>query len=205
MEGRLAPSSSWSAEWLSISLTCKEMIDTPRVTEAPPLLYLQEQFHPGTLLLMICLDALVIIDVSLNNPIPQPFLSLVPLLLCTDMLSEAESRAPHISHTHGKCSTVIYLSPSLSSQAISDRDLCCESIHPEGGDELSKIFLEKSQWQTKVWFHQSSSWGSGDLSGLHMGCVWVKKPSWNVSTQQKQPLPHGCQMPLPYSCLDYML
>lgn len=92
--------------------------------------------------MILRLDALVIIDVSLNNPIPQPFLSLFPLLLCTDMLSGAESRAPHISHRHGKCSTVIYLSPSLSSQAISDRDLCRESVHPEGGDELSKIYLE---------------------------------------------------------------
>lgn len=58
---------------------------------------------------MIRLDALVIIDVSLNDPIPQPFLSLFPLLLCTDMLFGAKSRASHISHRHGKCSLQLSL------------------------------------------------------------------------------------------------
>jgi hypothetical protein len=62
---------------------------------------------------MILLDTLVMIDISLHNPIPDPFLSPFPFLLGTDMLSEAESRASHISHAHGKRSTVISSLPCL--------------------------------------------------------------------------------------------
>ena len=75
----------------------------------------------------------------------------------------------------------------------------CENFHPGGGKGPSKIYHTKSQWQAKVWHHQSSSWGTREIFRvIYRAWMILKQQHWKVGSQQRQQLPRGWQMePLP--------